>query len=238
MLRYSPVDTPGHRLVLIVLADHARADGTGAYPAVATIAGEARLSERTVQYALRSLEQDGHIERQGATRHGTTIYRVTMDRGDDYHAANWPAEEGGAKSAPPEEEGAQPLRPRGATVAPKPSREPSSTAEPSETSSLASDGSRAAGANGDAPAGHHTTWERMLEQLAGQGLEQLANNLGPAELDGNHWTIDVAPQFTTIAAERYSEHIRAALRTAGATNPTIEVRPRVAAGQPAGAPTT
>ena len=44
-------------LVLIVLATHAHEDGTSAFPAVETIAAKARVTRRTVQYALRRLEQ-------------------------------------------------------------------------------------------------------------------------------------------------------------------------------------
>jgi len=47
------------RLVLLSLANHAHADGTNAYPSVPTIAREARLGTRAVQYALQSLLRAG-----------------------------------------------------------------------------------------------------------------------------------------------------------------------------------
>lgn len=68
----------GERLVLIVLADHARDDGSGAWPAHATIAQEARLSERQVIRCLANLERDGHIARQGHSRAGTNVWAIQM----------------------------------------------------------------------------------------------------------------------------------------------------------------
>jgi hypothetical protein len=71
----------GDRLVLLVLADHARADGTAAWPAVETIAREARLSERQVQRCLRKLEDDKRIRPTGKSKDGTTAYTVVMKEG-------------------------------------------------------------------------------------------------------------------------------------------------------------
>lgn len=77
----------GERLVLLVLADHAEHDGTNAWPAVATIARQTRLSERQVQRCLRALEARGEItktgsHRAGAQRYGTHVYAVVMAKGD------------------------------------------------------------------------------------------------------------------------------------------------------------
>jgi hypothetical protein len=55
-LREAPVTSKTDLLVLIVLADHAHDDGSGAYPSVATIAKLARMSPRGVHVALRNLE--------------------------------------------------------------------------------------------------------------------------------------------------------------------------------------
>ena len=76
----------GRRLVLLVLADHAKDDGTSAWPSVETIGREARLSRRQTQANLRALEDAGAIVSTGTSRHGTTIYTVVM---------------GGANTAPP-----------------------------------------------------------------------------------------------------------------------------------------
>lgn len=66
----------GDRLVLLVLADKANDDGTGAWPSVRTIAREARMSVRAVQYSLRRLELAGAIVATGSSGHGTTVYAV------------------------------------------------------------------------------------------------------------------------------------------------------------------
>jgi hypothetical protein len=51
------------KLVLIALANHARPDGTAAFPAVATISRYTTLSERAIRNTLRVLEARGVIER-------------------------------------------------------------------------------------------------------------------------------------------------------------------------------
>ena len=55
-----PLD-PATRLVLVVLADHAHADGTSAFPSKVTISDRINVSERTVQRHLRALEEAGLI---------------------------------------------------------------------------------------------------------------------------------------------------------------------------------
>ena len=83
VLRHS-TERLGNRLVLLVLADKAEEDGTNAWPSVATIAREARMTERQAQRCLRSLQANGSIvkqdgrHRKGAQRHGTYIYDVVM----------------------------------------------------------------------------------------------------------------------------------------------------------------
>jgi hypothetical protein len=113
VLRHSEA-TLSARLVLLVLADHAHADGSESYPAVDSIAREARLSRRAVQVALRKLEDEGEIVRDGVGRNGTTCYRLTMS--------------GGADRAPRAKDGTQRAQnpaSRGEGSAPKPSKEPS-----------------------------------------------------------------------------------------------------------------
>jgi len=65
------------RLVLLVLADHAKDDGTAAWPSVETIARQARISERQAQRALRSLEGDGEIRATGKSKSGTTVWEIS-----------------------------------------------------------------------------------------------------------------------------------------------------------------
>ena len=80
VLRSSP-ERLGRRLVLLVLADHAREDGTGAWPRVETIAEQARLSERQARRALRELELAGAIVNTGRSSKGTHVYTVKMTGG-------------------------------------------------------------------------------------------------------------------------------------------------------------
>jgi hypothetical protein len=49
-------------VVLLMIANHARSDGSGAWPSVKTLAGEARISPRAVQYTIRRLERSGELE--------------------------------------------------------------------------------------------------------------------------------------------------------------------------------
>jgi hypothetical protein len=67
----------GARHVLLSIANHAKADGTGAWPSVATIAHESNLCEREVQYALRELEGIGELKtRRGVGRSSTSLYSL------------------------------------------------------------------------------------------------------------------------------------------------------------------
>lgn len=107
-------------LVLLALADHAGGEDDPyghAYPAVARLEGMTRLSRRTVQRCLRSLEEAGHIRSTGEYAWGrgksTVIYRIETGRQSD---AASPEDRGGVND---DVEGASP-------VTPKPSIEPSS----------------------------------------------------------------------------------------------------------------
>jgi hypothetical protein len=71
VLRHSE-EKLGRRLVLLVLADHAKEDGSMAWPSVETIAAHARLSRRAVQDALRELEKSGAIRKRGVSQAGTS----------------------------------------------------------------------------------------------------------------------------------------------------------------------
>jgi hypothetical protein len=111
------------RLVLIALADYSHPDGSEAYPSVDTIARHANLSRRSAQSALRTLEADGEIVRDGVGRNGTSCWRLTL---------------GGAESAPRAESGTRGRNLRttgGEAPSPNPSREPSK--EPSTSAERA-----------------------------------------------------------------------------------------------------
>lgn len=119
VLKQSPAEG-SDRLVLIVLADHADADGSNAYPAVETIAAEARCSRRTAQAALRRLEDAGAIERapikgpRGQHRYTVLMGGANTAPRADHDAKGRRSRRGGAQSTP---EG-------GAEISPEPSTEP------------------------------------------------------------------------------------------------------------------
>jgi hypothetical protein len=70
------------RLVLLSIANHAKADGTGAWPSVETIAKESLLSEREARYALRNLEILGELNTQlNAGPHGANLYSLPLMAG-------------------------------------------------------------------------------------------------------------------------------------------------------------
>lgn len=73
------------RLVLLALADAcSRDDGTGCWPATATIARKANISVRTVQRVIAGLEADGHLivhRGQGGSHRSTNSYTVVIHNG-------------------------------------------------------------------------------------------------------------------------------------------------------------
>lgn len=89
----------GARLVLLALADYAHADGSEAYPAVDTLAAHTRLSRRAVQSALRTLEGDGEIVRDGVGRNGTTCWRLTMGAQNPHPPAGGEDDDPGGRSS-------------------------------------------------------------------------------------------------------------------------------------------
>lgn len=107
----------GNLLVMLALADYANDLGES-YPATATLARKARLSERQTQRVLRSLEEAGEIvvlKNQG--RNGTNLYRILGLQG---------SLEGGVKMSPRQNVGGDIQGQKGVTpTSPKPSLEPS-----------------------------------------------------------------------------------------------------------------
>jgi Helix-turn-helix domain len=74
------LDVPAsEKLVLLALADHARDDGTGAYPSIGLLASKTSQSRRGVQKILRRLEQ-GRLVVPSNVSHGrrATEYRITL----------------------------------------------------------------------------------------------------------------------------------------------------------------
>lgn len=79
----------GARCVLISIANHAKADGTGSWPSVPTIAREARVSEREVQYATAELRRIGELIIQtSAGPRGSNLYSLPKMAGANFAGAN------------------------------------------------------------------------------------------------------------------------------------------------------
>ena len=114
--------TPPTKLVLMSLANHAKDDGSSCYPSVEQIAKEACLSVRSVQYALKWLEQNGYI-RIKVRHRDTHQFRLLMGlkmeatRVQDLH----PSEEPRVQDVRPR---VQNLQFEGAGDAPEPRIEP------------------------------------------------------------------------------------------------------------------
>ena len=62
-LNEAPCDSPTQKLVLLALANHARPDGSSAFPSVSTIKRYTLLSERAIREKLVELESLGVISR-------------------------------------------------------------------------------------------------------------------------------------------------------------------------------
>lgn len=75
----SEVTSARDTLVLVVLANHARPDGSTAWPSIDTIARKSRMSRRTVWTALQSLEDAGAIVRERKQVRGVQSWRVVLD---------------------------------------------------------------------------------------------------------------------------------------------------------------
>ena len=122
VLNHSPT-TGTDKIVLLGIANHADEHGGNAWPSVATLARYAGVSERSCQYALRRLVEQGHIvvhRQAGGTRSTApdrrpNLYEVVLS--------------GVQPASPRGGSGVQPASQRGATsfvrgvqpVAPEPS---------------------------------------------------------------------------------------------------------------------
>jgi hypothetical protein len=99
------------KLVLLALADCANDEGY-CWPGMTTLSRKCSKGERTVQYALRKLESDGHLSRREISGRGCEY--MVHPRKHCTPAETAPVQ---ALREPP-----QPLHPTPATVAPKPSK--------------------------------------------------------------------------------------------------------------------
>ena len=128
------VTNASERHVLLCLANYADEQGRGAFPSVARLVRDTGLSERTIQYKLSSLEQQGILSSGNRavvaayiTRpdHRPSVYDINMGRG----ATTAPGIERGANDnttgCKQQQNGVQTTTERGAPVAPDTSLEPS-----------------------------------------------------------------------------------------------------------------
>jgi hypothetical protein len=69
------------RLILLILADYARDDGSRCYPAVKTLMYKTGGDRRSVQRTLAKLRTRGVliVERQGRGRGRSTVYRINLE---------------------------------------------------------------------------------------------------------------------------------------------------------------
>lgn len=88
VLREATTRRPQALLVLVAVAEHAGDDGTGAYPSLATLATETRLSRRSVLRLLAELEAGGDLAviRNAGRGNGyvVTLTGATPDTGDSH----------------------------------------------------------------------------------------------------------------------------------------------------------
>ncbi|MEV4053004.1 helix-turn-helix domain-containing protein [Amycolatopsis sp. NPDC049688] len=68
------------RYVLVVLADHADADGTNSYPSPLRVRWATGLDERTVTRAIARLQAAGLIVYDGVSRYGTKRWALALNR--------------------------------------------------------------------------------------------------------------------------------------------------------------
>lgn len=104
-------ETSTERLVAAALAQHMDAAGGSCFPSVSRLAEETSLSRRTVQRALRSLEESGWIREAGWETHQTA---GGPQRTKVFRAAVPTSSDGGDTVTPPSSKGAS-LCPKGAS---------------------------------------------------------------------------------------------------------------------------
>lgn len=127
------------RFVLLAIADAANDAGAEAYPSMAALVRKTRLSERTVQAAIKTLTDLGElVVYPNAGPKGTNRYRIVMRTPAESappQNLHPPAESAGAAAAPPQD-----VHPTPAATAPLPPQElhpnhPLTIQEPKEPSS-------------------------------------------------------------------------------------------------------
>lgn len=171
--------TKGPRCVLIAIANHADESGENCWASVATLAHEAKLSERATRYALRTLEEEEEIEQTGSTHRGTHIYRIPgVGRAKSAGGASR-ADQGGKNV----QGGGQESLGGGQPTAPEPSGEPSG--EPSTEPGAASAAFRLC---------------CFLSEIAGEEPKPV---YGESQIRGAEWLLENVDHQELAAAARW-----------------------------------
>jgi DNA-binding MarR family transcriptional regulator len=92
--------TPTLRLVLLALAEHAGDDGETCLPALGRLERMTGLSRRGVAKTLNALEATGLIAREPGECHGSTTYRLLLDRPGSAPDSPGNNRNGGAENEP------------------------------------------------------------------------------------------------------------------------------------------
>ena len=71
--------TTSEKFVLLGIANHARPDGSGAFPSLKTLSGYTLLSESTVQRSIKSLEKKGLLSKDSGGGRRSNTYTVHLD---------------------------------------------------------------------------------------------------------------------------------------------------------------
>jgi hypothetical protein len=103
------LDIPSaEKLVLLAMADYARDDGTGCYPAIATLAKKTSLSRRGIQKLIRRLQCAGFVADTGKiSKLGTIEYTVTLEGGGEQGSLPFSAQGANARTKTGEPECAE-----------------------------------------------------------------------------------------------------------------------------------
>lgn len=193
-------------LVLLAIADHAKDDGTGAWPSIDGLARKTRLSERNVHYSIKRLEASGElVVEKNAGPKGTNLYHVTVF-GCKLCTPDTPIPSG-AKSAPAKIAPVQNSTDRGANsapggvqpIAPEPSLEPSIESSEKKTK------------KGAAPPENLLVFDSILRE-AGNGQYQPTIAFY-SKVEGKYAGLDLEEEAIKLTSWLQSEKARKLKRT-------------------------
>lgn len=71
---------PGHKLVMLGIANHTNPEGKGCWAANERLEFYSGYKERQVQRIIQSLEESGYIKRDGVSEYGTNIWDIQVDK--------------------------------------------------------------------------------------------------------------------------------------------------------------